>query len=1324
MWIRRHTVRAGIYAALLLSVLLLFLFAGAIATWLIRGPAGRTVAAHFGVSLRVADARVGLNATELTGIDAVIAGMPPVQAKAGRLRIALPSIHATGLVFGETLTAADAAIELAGSSANVRGIQFANAVNIAQGRATFSGPPRVEAREISGFGARIDSAAAGSLQLVHDEVRVESADVNGVHIPSARELEKAAALAPAARQLAQDGDTLRALYGRLIPRLRDLLFWAILIAAVLIAGLKLLLTHAAPVLRVVSALAVLPAPFVFHRFGFYPVLAALAAVALALFVIIYLRNGREWHEKAEPLAVDLLGPALLALLLIGYGLTLPALPDAPRTFRLGQARVTNFSAVIGETSVTAPQITVTDVLAAQAVEVARVAVADIHASGPGWRVELPEVTATAVKAAPNAASVRQVDFRGEAESDLLMRQLARYEYLPAQFRRELRVSFKGNAAAGAPPLRYSGESTIRAQGIRASVRAEGDAGAVRITHLRTSPPSEVQIASGVASVPLALGGASTAHIAGLAVRGFSAGELNLKIKPGVAEANLRTIQLPNVRIDNILADAAYSRDAVKLSASASNLAFRLQDGRISGDIPQAGVRVGATRRSDLLSGEVRLTSNRIAADPLRFSADLRAGSFDIAEQALRIKQSIVPRAPETIAAQLRLAAKLSSGGPSADLRLRVPSIQPDVEPLGLELNGIDIAAALSQKTSRVSLETGWNRVRFPEIPQPNRLETIDRLQLSMRLKGDLFDPALLEGWRAPEIPAVPEQFRVSGVWPDLRIVTDTGQEIVTGGSVFTINRLAVPQSRVQALEFDFALRDIKTRVALAEEFTNIEVSGSFPGAPRFEFVAKPGRLSVSVPRFRPEIAGFEGAISGLRADVQYAPGRIETVAGSLTLDGGPLFRSDDAHVELGAPATVRFALNRKGAAAEIAVPALSAGVRKVSAAGSFETAVRLIHTTQPAAILEAFQAAADTASPHYRRARELLGPFPAAEYHVAARQSRGNPFLRIGTDRMELRGSFEAGSFKTGDVAADLVERERNLFLDAAVPVESRVFPVLVAIRSPFLLDDANDVQKIWAGFQPRHAPRGDPFVDRVSAELRGVSILQIKAPVRPVTAVVGLGERIQFHAPLAARLLFGSIAATAQGELAWNGNTPEITARVSGGFENLQAGALGLASFGSHQPFVEDAFDGSFRASLKDLPLTRESLERWRRSPANFDQYHRLTFALHATRSKTQAGPGTVQLGIDARPRILNEIVQRATDSIRFKVPPQLLTYRGLTASIDAANGMVQTKSPVLELSGVKILTTGLLDVNADVRVRLGDRLAAEMPLSHLVRSATGGEQ
>jgi hypothetical protein len=1365
MWIRRHPVRAGVYAALLLGLALTIIFAGRIAGWLAGGPVGRAIAQRFGVTYRAEGVRLAWTVTDIGRLEGTVNGSPPVPFAAERVRIAgLRSVESGSLKFGGTIAAAGARIDLARHAAAVRDVRFAEAVTIAQGSATLA-PARFEARGIAAVGTQVDTVSAGNVRVDPKQIAVDRVSASGVRVTAVRNsngrwnVEHAAsALGPAAAQLAREGATLRAAYARLGPRVRALLLWAMVIIAAVTVLAKILLTHRSLPLRLLSAGVVLLAPFLLvGRFGLWIALGAAAVVAVTLLMAVYWRTP-EWHEKAEPFAVDLVGPALLAVLVLAYGFVYPPLPAIARTarvaqpLRIAQADADAISIDIDDgrnrVQIRIPRVEAREILAADRTQVQRVRAVDTAIAGAGWGATLPEVIASGIRASASSAGAARIDFRGEVESDIARRTLARYESLPEVLRQQVRVAFEGNGNASAPPLRFGVETTFRSRGIHGVARAEGTANAVSVTQVRTLPPSVLLIAGGRAQVALPPNASSTAHLAGLAARGFSAASLDVSWKPGSAETRVGMLDLPNVRIDSVLANAAYARDRVQVSTSTRGIAFRTADGAISGDIPQANTSLSARWRAGAVEGEIGFSSTRAAIDrPIRFTAELNRGTLHIPPQLFSIRQTAIPRAPARLDAELGVNALWAEGSRTADARLRIARLEPDVQPLGLTLNGIDISAAFEETAPRISIETGWNEVRYPGVPRVNRLQAIETFEANLRAKGDLLHPSLFEGWSAPAIPRLPERFRVSGVWPDLRLITDREERVVLSGLAARVDRLRFPQARADSIDAHFELDaigsrrvDLRTDVSLVEALTLIKARGSSLEAPAFEIAAKPGRLDLSVPHLRPNLEGFQGALSSLTAGIDYAPGRIERIAGSVILDAGPLFDRKiaggpltSARARLPLPAKAAFALAGDAFTAQVSAPGFAAGASaraagELSAEGSVETSVRLIESSEPATVLDALQRAGSRALPHYRRARDLFGP-PPLEWRVATRQSPGNPFLRLSADRVELRGSFETAPFQTGDVAADVVGRERNLFLDAIVPLKiagrasALNLPVELAIREPFpeperkaaLLWDASGIEKVWSLYHPRLAAGGEPLLDRRSLAFGGASVLEFTAPSRPVRAVVGLGDRIQLHAPVTARLLFGSGSATAQAELAWNGGTPELTARIDGAFHNLQAGAAGLAFSGIHHALVEDSFDGSFRLAANGVAISRDLFR-------GFEPLDRLDLSFQAARSSNQPGPGVVQLGFDSRVRLMNAVLESITDKIRFKVPPQLLTYRGLTAAFEARQGIVQTERPLLELSGVKVFTTDLFEIDANMRVRLGDRRSKEMPLAQLFRFAWGG--
>jgi hypothetical protein len=1249
MWIRRHPVRTCVYAALAVGACVLVLRAGGAAAWMVNGPVGRAVGRQLGASASFDGLRLGRDATEITRLAVTVDGDPLVRISVGRVRVeGLRSALVTGVSFGETVTVREVNVDLARRAARVAEIEFAKAVHVKEATASLA-PMRGEARGVAGAGAWIDSASAGPIVLGQDAVRIAAAAVDGVRVEAVREsggrwnLEQWLVLAPAVRQLTREGATLAAAYERFAPRLRSLLWWAILMCAAAVAVAKFLLTHDRIWLRAVSAVAVLPAPFLARPSGIWVSLAVIAGVAVLLLVLIY-RRAREWHQRAEPLAVDLVGPSVLTVLLAGYFYTFPALPRVGETVRLAQARVTGIEARIA-------------------------------AGRNRTTVTLPEVDVTGVTASARAASAERIEFRGGTDSDLTLP-----GYLPAGWRRPVRLTFSGHAGVSAPPPRYSAGVNLRGLGVGLSFAVEGDARRLRAAQIRSSEPSEIKIADGHANAGLAPAGDATVELTGLAWRDFAAGKIEAAVKPGAVEATLRALTLPGVRIDTLLAKASYARNNLAADASVGDLVYRSADGTIATDVPRIDTRLTGSWAAGAFTGTIGFTSSRASLDrPLQFSVDPRAGTLRVPEQSFTVSQTAAARVPQTIPVEMAVSARI---GETAQLRLRIPRLELDVEPLGLELNAIEVAADVTPRTQRVTFATGWNRVRHPDYPRPNRLESVNRLRTDLRLRGDLLSPSLLDGWTMPEIRPLPERFRISGVWPELRLETDKEQAALQGLSG-TLRRLAAPGSRVEFAGLDLGVAalggrrlDLRSRIELSEGLRRVRASGSLRWAPSFEIAAVPSRVDLSVPALRTDLAEFPAGIRDLRLSAGFGPGAITGVTGSLTLDAGPVLGTKTAEARLGAPAAIAFQLTQAGLSADVSVPAfaLRAETKQagpIAVEGSVDTAIRAIRDVGPTPLLDTLGHVARLARPHWRRALEYADLARPVDWRVTARNTEGNPFLRATPGRWEVRGVFQASS-----VAADLFERNGNLFVDASIPVSFRG-------RAPLTLP---------------------------------VELAIGPAPLPPAGATritIGLGERIQIHAPVALRTPYGSASAVAQAEIGWDGGTPVITSRVEGTFQNLR---------GAQPALVEDSFDGSFRAAIHALPVPRASLEVWRADPARFDQFHRVDLSLRAFRTQGQPGPGIVQVGMDTRVRLLNEILQEVSDKLRFLAPPQLVTYRDVRVSFDAAGGMIQTKKPLIELWGVKVLSTDLLDLGAAVRVRLGGRGAEAAPLSQLVQSALGG--
>ncbi len=1249
MWIRRHPVRTCIYAALVGGACTLVLRAGPVAAWMVNGPVGRALGRQLGATAALGEIRLERGATEITRLGVAVEGDPVVRIGADRIRVEeLRSALVAGVSFGETIAVREASVDIARRAARVADIEFAKAVRVSQATGTLA-PMRSEARGVTGFGARIDSASAGGIELRPDRVGIAAAAVDGVRIEAVRDsggrwnLEQWLALAPAARQLTREGAALAAAYERLAPRLRRLLWWAILLCAAVTAAAKLVLTDDRIWLRAVSAIVVVPAPFLARGLGIPVSLCIIGVVAVLLLVLVY-RRAREWHQRAEPLAVDLVGPSLLTLLLVGYFYTFPALPRIGGTVRLAQARVTGIEAQI--------------------------------ADGPSrTSVTLPEVNVAGVTASARAASVERIEFRGGADSDLALP-----GYLPAGWQRPLRLAFAGHAGVSAPPPRYSARVGLRGLGVGLSFAVEGDARRVSVAEIRSSEPSEIKIADGRANAGLAPARDATVELTGLTWREFAAGKVEAAVKPGVVEARLRTLTFPGVRVDTLLAKASYARNTLAADASVGDLVYRSTGGTITTDVARIDTRLTGSWVAGAFNGAVGFTSSRVSLDrPLQFSADPRAGTLRVPRQSFTVSQTVVARVSQTIPVEMAVSARI---GETAQFGLRIPRLEPDVAPLGLELNDIEIEAEMTPRTQRIAFATGWNRVRYPDYPRPNRLESVGRLRANLRLTGDLLSPSLLDDWTMPETRRLPEQFRVAGVWPELRLETDREQASLAGLSG-TLRRLAAPGSRVEFVGLDLGLAsfagrrlDLRSRIDLDEGLRRVRAGGSARWAPSFEFAAGGNRVDLTVPALRTELAEFPAGIRDLRVSAAFGPRAITGVTGSLTLDAGEVLETKTAAARLGAPAAIAFQLTQNDLSAEVSVPAfaLRAETKQagpVAVEGSVDTAVRAVRDAGPAPLLDTLRRVGRLGRPHWTRALEYADLARPVDWRVSARNTEGNPFLRAAPGRWEVRGVFQGSS-----VAANLFEHGGTLFIDASVPL-------ILEGRAPLTLP---------------------------------VELAIGPAPLPPAGAtriVVGLGGRIQLHAPVALRTPYGSVSAVAQAEIGWDGTTPVVTSRLEGAFQNLR---------GPHHSLVEDSFDGSFRAAVNALPVPRASLDLWRGDPARFDQFHKVDLSLEAFRTPGQPGPGIVQVGMDTRVRLLNEVLQRISDELRFLAPPQLVTYRDLRVSFDAAGGMIQTKNPLLSLSGVKVLSTDLLDVGAEVRVRLGGRRAEPAPLSQLVQSALGG--
>ncbi len=285
---------------------------------------------------------------------------------------------------------------------------------------------------------------------------------------------------------------------------------------------------------------------------------------------------------------------------------------------------------------------------------------------------------------------------------------------------------------------------------------------------------------------------------------------------------------------------------------------------LSADVPRAEFRVSGRTSSEFLprsfegEAELRLSRPETAAAsstafgvdaPVRFSADVWEGLINVPGQTRLFRQTVVPRLPAEIGAEISLRGVL---GDFLTGNLRIPHVVFEASLAEVALNDITLQGQIAWEDGRaqpsVTFRSGWNRVRLPELPRSFRLDQIAHLDLET--KGSIQRLPLQDNISfgvappsCPSFPALPQDpFRIAGAWPpgpsdplltiqgdaanaapaeirvwlggeddpDLRLTYGANTGIRIGSTQATRRRITLPSARLESADLELAVEGIRT----------------------------------------------------------------------------------------------------------------------------------------------------------------------------------------------------------------------------------------------------------------------------------------------------------------------------------------------------------------------------------------------------------------------------------------------------------------------------------------------------------------------------------
>ena len=866
-WLRRHPIRAAVYLLLMAGAVTAGLvLRGALAgredallTRLARWPMVSDWVAHQGIARYSVEAvhvgpgepGCGLRVA-VTGATFALTDPGAARVHAGKTELC-SSLSASAEEFqlgSETQPAmlSGTRASASTSAARVEGLNWASGLLAANEVAASFRPATAKLAGIrilaSGDVAllQVNQAEAGPLQLSATAAAVEKAQVSGVKALLVREpdgrwnaVRAALEFQKAGQALLQMAERSLAELGRVLSRLRALLVWAVVLGCIVIFVLKVLLVAVPERLLGRILAAALPVALCLALYGSFGdgtgirsfaiwSLVASAVLAAASEIVWY-RKAAEWHQRVEPLLLDLVAPLLILppLVLHGYPLALPSGIPRPTQISIAQTGAHDVD-VEARLALCDRPLT------------ARTEVSDTSAQRV--RVEL-EPASLGIR----SVSVAQAQAIGTTQP-VALTELNRLKYLPGSWQRTAPLAFCVNTAvvngeAGRQPLeecnppagpagawrlstgavvdlaRRAGRftSSVRTPQVSLEVRGSGDLDGAVIEELRTLDGSRIRIGSASGTLRWVREIASQFRVlrvaAPLAASTISAGSLQLNA------ALSRSCTAGNAELQAKVGDlrATSPGYAVTIAQSQTDLS-RGSTGAIRSETGIRGLRVSGQRTGESspwlttdigavelalrgqagsgwiprrFDGESALSLFRSAhvpavrfSSPFRFSADLWRGEIVLPPQTITLEQSVVSRVP-SIPLRVSASARLGSlGSPlraRADARVEIPRLAFSQSPLDAELNELaaEVKWTASGAPAQVSFSSGWNRLSFPSVPSGIELNGITGLRASTEgnaanlpswtaLSEDL---SSLGRWARRTVPSVPPdlQFRIAGSLP-------------------------------------------------------------------------------------------------------------------------------------------------------------------------------------------------------------------------------------------------------------------------------------------------------------------------------------------------------------------------------------------------------------------------------------------------------------------------------------------------------------------------------------------------------------------------------
>jgi hypothetical protein len=1204
--------------------------------------------------------------------------------------------------------------------------------------------------------ASVESASAALAPLAPPAISVKSAAARGIRVDV-----DPAALTPAAARLQAAANVLQTMGAKILPlaarwsaTARGLLVRFLVGAAIFLLVLKVLLTRA-PV-SIPWRIAAVLAPF-----AAFPLLAltdswsaiAIAApvVALALWALAY-RHAAQWHERWEPAAVDAPVVLLALLLLVLRNWPAIAIPQVPAIGQVNVAQVDaqDIAATVHQTTCGASSV--------------------IH-------VSVPQAAVAGLFAGLNGSALKSIDIaRASANGTVQtggLDALQRIRYLPAAWKKTPPVAFcaavavrnSGPAnlpdaacpASMKPPFAiaraavdYTAKTARFAadwSGAPAPVAVAGSANleGAQVDDLHTKPGASVQIARATARVAWPKWITANVQVGGVESGGATIDQITL-----TARAPMPCTTGPT-NVAGSLGKTRYASSGNQIQLDSATFAFVRPDssgfsatvhtgplsvsGPIEASVPESDFHLeGVTSRESIpqtLTAQASFANAAVGISaPIRLTANLWSGDWQLPDQPLTVRQQITSRVPQAIPLELLASGGIASVAipiaANARAQVRIPQLVPDIGAADIELNDLraDVAWDAAAGLAPANISSGWNVVKLAETPSGFALNQVSALHLSTR--GEAIESPVFE---APQIaiPTIPREvrFRIQGTPQSIAISLDGGEQI-TLDNIETRNlKASLPGLKLASFDTDTSVQVKRAHAAFPYSAhthltdTSVDTVLTEPLGAEVSLAAQAVHFGLTRPLDTGKLLGkvglsFDGiepqaTLPGLQADATLADKKLAGLDVTGAIAAGPLARVNNLDVSQSAPATFHVSAPELP---EVAVSASAPGVAvtldggklKASAAADVSLNFTLADVPQSPLMIQLGDAVAGLTN-HIQKAAQVFSAENASAFPLDwdVEVTGGSPTVSMGADAIAIDANTV---MRRIDIGQERIDGSVDLHLGARLADGH----VLVDLNAPA---DIGALGSRWQLDTPLVVALRKDLLPGTGGELFDSAFYgRIGGPTQPGASpfhlAIGYGDALQVHAASEQPFTSGTIGGFAQAAIRWQKDAASVDSFGAFTFRGLEAGAIALP-----RPYLEDRLDGDVHFSAKGFLADRLLAPQLLADASRVRQLDSVDFSVQVRSAADGAHlPGILQTesGLTLKPA--NQFLQLLTSGLNVTSPPRALQYQNVALDFRVRQGRVQTEPELLTLSGVQVFGVGGLTLDSKVRVLWGGRAQEPAPL------------